>query len=58
VVDAEKGQSFTITLDDTLTVEAVRALNLGKTGLFICRDTALDDTLAANLALQCHLKLI
>jgi adenine-specific DNA-methyltransferase len=58
VVDAEKDQSFTITLDDTLTLEAVRALGLGKADLFICRDTALDDTLAANLALQCRLKVI
>lgn len=29
-----------------------------KDSVFICRDAALDDTLAANLALQCHLKTI
>jgi adenine-specific DNA-methyltransferase len=31
---------------------------LGKDDLFICRDIALDDELAANLALQCRLKTI
>ena len=37
---------------------ALRALNLGKDDLFICRDVALTDDLAANLALQCRLKTI
>ncbi len=58
VTDSDKDQAFTITLDDTLTLDAVRALGLAKDDLFICRDTALDDTLAANLALQCRLKVI
>lgn len=58
VADPEKDQSFIITLDDWLTIEAVSALGLGKDDLFVCRDTALDDTLAANLALQCRLKVI
>ena len=51
-------RSFVICLDDTLTLEAVRALKLPKNALFICRDTALDDTLSANLALQCRLKVL
>jgi adenine-specific DNA-methyltransferase len=58
VTDPEKDQSFTITLDDALTIDTVSALGLGKDAPFVCRDTALDDTLAANLALQCRLKVI
>lgn len=58
VTDTEKDQSFTITLDDALTIDAVGAFGLCKDDLFVCRDTALDDTLAANLALQCRLKVI
>jgi len=33
-------------------------LNLEKDALLICRDVALDDEAAANLALQCRLKTI
>jgi adenine-specific DNA-methyltransferase len=58
VTDTEKNQSFTISLDEALTLEAVRALDLKKEDLFICRATALTDTLAANLALQCRLKVL
>jgi adenine-specific DNA-methyltransferase len=58
VTDPDREQSFVICLDDTLTLEAVRALKLKKDSLFICRDTALDDTLSANLALQCRLKVL
>lgn len=58
VTDPDREQSFVICLDDTLTLEAVRALSLPKNALFICRDTALDDTLSANLALQCRLKVL
>ena len=58
VTDPEREQSFHICLDDTLGTEAVRALGLTREDLFVCRDTALDDTLAANLALQCRLKVL
>ena len=58
VTDADKGQSFRICLDDELKPATVRALALAKDDLFICRDVALDDKLAANLALQCRLKTI
>jgi adenine-specific DNA-methyltransferase len=58
VTDHEREQSFVICLDDSLTLEAVRALKLKKDALFVCRDTALDDTLSANLALQCRLKVL
>ncbi|MGA3311070.1 MAG: site-specific DNA-methyltransferase [Xanthobacteraceae bacterium] len=58
VTDPEREQSFVICLDDTLTLDAVRALKLKKDSLFVCRDAALDDTLSANLALQCRLKVL
>ncbi|KJV41508.1 site-specific DNA-methyltransferase [Brevundimonas sp. KM4] len=58
VTDPERGWSFMIGLDDALTFEQVRSLGLSRDDLFVCRDTALDDTLAANLALQCRLKVI
>jgi adenine-specific DNA-methyltransferase len=58
VRDPDKEQTFRICLDEKLDLEAIRALNLGKDDLFICRDVALDDPLAANLALQCRLKVI
>ena len=58
VTDPERDQSFSICLDDSLDTEAVRALGLTQEELFVCRDSALDDTLAANLALQCRLKVL
>jgi len=58
VTDPDREQSFVICLDDALTLEAVRALKLKKDSLFVCRDAALDDTLSANLALQCRLKVL
>jgi hypothetical protein len=58
VTDIEKSQSFSISLDEAMTLEAVRALDLVEEEQFICRATALTDTLAANLALQCRLKVL
>lgn len=58
VTDPDREQSFIICLDSALTLETVRALKLPKNALFVCRDTALDDTLSANLALQCRLKVL
>jgi adenine-specific DNA-methyltransferase len=58
VTDTEQDRAFTICLDDKLTLDAVQALGLAKDDHFVCRDVALDDTLAANLALQCRLKVI
>lgn len=51
-------QSFLVCLDDTLKEATVRALKLGKDDLFVCRDAALTDEQAANLALTCKLKTI
>lgn len=58
VSDEERDRHFTICLADTLTLEQVQGIDLGKDDLFICRDSAMDDTLAANLALQCRLKVL
>lgn len=58
VTDPDKGQSFRICLDETLKPATVKALALKKDDLFICRDSALTDEQAANLALQCNLKTI
>lgn len=55
---SDEGRSFVICLDEALTLDAVAPLALIKDDMFVCRDTALDDTLAANLALQCRLKVI
>ena len=40
------------------TRQQMEALQLSVDDLFICRDVALDDTLMANLALNCRLKTI
>jgi len=56
ISNLELGQTFTLCLDPKLSPETVRQLGLRKTDLFICRDAALDDEIAANVALQCHLK--
>ena len=58
VADPDKGQSFRICLDDKLKPATLKALALKKDDLFICRDSALTDEQAANLALQCALKTI
>ncbi len=58
VSDDEQGKVFTISLADHIDLESVKALGLTKADLFVCRDTALDDTIAANLALQCTLKVL
>jgi adenine-specific DNA-methyltransferase len=60
VTDPEKDppQSFRACLDTELAPDIAKRLALTGADLFICRDSALDDTLAANLALQCRLKTI
>jgi adenine-specific DNA-methyltransferase len=58
VSDADAGRAFTICLADTIDLARVKPLGLTKDDLFVCRDTALDDTVAANLALQCRLKVL
>lgn len=58
VTDPDREQSFFLCLDDKLNIDALAPLKLTQDDLFICRDIALDDTAAANLALQCRLKAI
>ena len=58
VLDPNKDQSFHTCLDDKIELGDLKRLNLKHDDLFICRDVALDDEAAANLALQCRLKTI
>lgn len=58
VSDPESSQFFYICLAEKILLNELKPLNLGKDNLFICRDVALNDSTAANLALQCRLKTI
>ena len=58
VIDPDAGQRFTVCLDDTINVGLSKHYDFTPDHLFVCRDIALDDTAAANLALQCRLKTI
>ena len=58
VTDPETDRAFTICLAEHIDLEQAKRLGLTKPDLFVCRDTALDDTVAANLALQCTLKVL
>ena len=57
-LSASEGQRFYVCLDAALAPMDIERLGLSKDAVFICRDVALTDTLAANLALQCRLKTI
>lgn len=56
--DKEPPQAFIVCLDDEIRADLSKHLDLSPARLFVCRDNALDDTAAANLALQCRLKTI
>lgn len=58
VTDPDRGQSFLICLEDKVELDALKPLELSSEDLFICRDSAITDEAAANLALQCRLKTI
>ena len=58
VTDPDTGQKFMICLDDKILVDLSKHCELALEDLFVCRDMALDDSAAANLALQCRLKTI
>lgn len=58
VTDPDSQQSFLACLDDAVPEAVWKSLGLTTDTLFVCRDRALDDTAAANLALQCRLKTI
>lgn len=56
VTDPDKEQMFYICLDEQLPDDLLIQLGLTQDDLFICLDSALNDTLAANFALQARLK--
>jgi adenine-specific DNA-methyltransferase len=58
VTDPDSGQKFMICLDDKILADLSKHCELKPDDLFVCRDVALDDSSAANLALQCRLKTI
>ena len=58
VASTDMKQNFYICLDEELFQDDIDKLRLTNNDLFICFDKALDDTKAANLALQCRLKTI
>lgn len=58
VVDRTRDQRIHVCLDESVPASAPRALGLGPDDLFVCRDCALTDEVAANLALECRLKTV
>jgi adenine-specific DNA-methyltransferase len=58
ITDSDSNRFFHICLDSGVNANIPAALHLSNDDLFVCRDLALDDTTAANLALQCRLKTI
>jgi len=58
VVDPDTDQTFIICLDDQIRADFSKHRELTAQTLLVCRDVALDDSAAANLALQCRLKTI
>ncbi len=58
ITDPDKDQSMLVCLDDELKPTTLSTLPLSREHVFVCRNKALDDTKAANLALQCRLKKI
>lgn len=56
--DPDKDQSMLVCLDDELETSTLAALPLTRDHVFVCLNKALNDTIAANLALQCRLKKI
>ena len=58
LVDFEREQSIYVSLEERLDLDSLKGLDLNADDVFICRDAALDDETAANLALQCRLETI
>lgn len=58
VVDETRGQQIHVCLDSSVPASVARALDLLRDDLFVCRDCALTDEAAANLALECRLKTV
>ena len=58
IFSRDKEQTFYICLDKEIFQGDIDKLGLTNDDLFVCLDESLDDTKAANLALQCRLKTI
>jgi len=58
VIDPDKSTSFLACFDKAIAKDLAARLKLTRDDAFVVRDAALDDTLAANLALSCTLKTI
>ncbi len=58
VMDSASERTVLICLDDKINSATIRNLKVKTEDVFICRDAALDDTAAANLALNCRLKTV
>lgn len=58
VTDDDTDREYYICLDKEVPADLAHELGLTEDDLFVVRDIALDDTEAANLALQCRLKTI
>ena len=56
--DKDPPQTIAVCLDEQVRVDLSKHYPMNPDTLLICRDKALDDTAAANLALQCRLKTI
>jgi adenine-specific DNA-methyltransferase len=58
VSDPDTEQKFMLCLDEEIRADISKYFECKPDDLFVCRDVALDDSAAANLALQCRLKTI
>jgi len=56
--DKDPPQTIAVCLDEQVRVELSKHYALSPDSVLVCRDKALNDTAAANLALQCRLKTI
>jgi adenine-specific DNA-methyltransferase len=56
--DSEQKKKMMITFVDEITTEQVEALNLSENDIFVCLDSALNDTTKINIARNLHVKVI
>ena len=58
VMDPDREQAFYLCLDERVRLASLAPLGLDRDTLLVCRASALDDETAANLAVQCRLRVI
>lgn len=58
VEDLDSGRYFYVILAEKILLEKLESLSLPRESLLVCRDLGLDDSTAANLSLNYHLKTI